>query len=66
MIPASVGYHSDDGNFFSATGHGREYGPRYGDGDTVGCGLCLLTRSVFFTHNGKYLGVAKYDWIGDR
>ena len=63
---ASVGYHSDDGNLFRATGNGRPYGPRFGDGDTVGCGICLLTRTVFFTHNGTYLGVAVYDWIGDR
>jgi hypothetical protein len=63
----SVGYHSDDGNFFSASGQGRPYGPRYGDGDVVGCGVCLLTRSVFFTLNGEFLGIAKYDWnTGDR
>jgi hypothetical protein len=63
---ASVGYHSDDGNLFRATGHGRPYGPRFGDGDTVGCGICLLTRAVFFTHNGNYLGVAMYEFIGDQ
>lgn len=62
----SIGYHSDDGNLFRATGHGRSYGPRFGDGDTVGCGICLLTHAVFFTHNGKYLGVATHDWIGDQ
>ena len=63
---ASVGYHSDDGNLFRATGQGCSYGPRFGDGDTVGCGICLLTGAVFFTHNGTYLGVAMYDWIGDQ
>jgi len=24
----------------------------------VGCGVCLVTHKIFFTHNGKYLGPA--------
>jgi len=54
---ASYGYHSDDGGMFHGTGipprHGR---PPYGRGDIVGCGLEYLSRRIFFTKNGKFLG----------
>ena len=55
----SFGYHGDDGGIFH--GHGnmlREYGPRYGVGDTIGCGVDYQNGSVFFTLNGKLLGTA--------
>ncbi|GMT00313.1 hypothetical protein PENTCL1PPCAC_22487, partial [Pristionchus entomophagus] len=54
----SYGYHGDDGNFFSASGTGVSYGPTFGKGDVIGCGLNLVRRTVFFTKNGEDLGPA--------
>mmetsp|Transcript_16075 Transcript_16075/g.25028 ORF Transcript_16075/g.25028 Transcript_16075/m.25028 type:complete len:986 (-) Transcript_16075:85-3042(-) len=55
----SFGYHGDDGGIFH--GHGdmlRRYGPSFGPGDTVGCGLDYSTRKIFFVKNGDFLGWA--------
>jgi hypothetical protein len=35
----SWGYHGDDGRVFHGHGRGEAYGPRFGVGDTVGCGV---------------------------
>ncbi|CAI5437613.1 unnamed protein product [Caenorhabditis angaria] len=51
------GYHGDDGNFFSACGHGAPYGPKFGTGDVVGCGIDTLMQHIFFTKNGQFLGL---------
>ncbi|KAF7639461.1 hypothetical protein Mgra_00001138 [Meloidogyne graminicola] len=56
--PISYGYHGDDGNFFSSSGKGVEYGPTFTTGDVIGCGLNFVTRQLFFTKNGQHLGVA--------
>ncbi|KAF1769693.1 hypothetical protein GCK72_001510 [Caenorhabditis remanei] len=56
--PHCYGYHGDDGNFFSACGHGTAYGPKFGTGDVIGCGIDTTLNMVFFTKNGKHLGVA--------
>jgi len=55
----SYGYHGDDGGVFHHTGHMlREYGPKFGAGDVVGCGIDYHRNVLFFTRNGKYLGDA--------
>uniref|UniRef100_A0A915BD66 Ran-binding protein 9 n=2 Tax=Parascaris univalens TaxID=6257 RepID=A0A915BD66_PARUN len=54
----SYGYHGDDGNFFCSSGSGSPYGPTFSSNDTVGCGINLVSKSIFYTKNGVNLGTA--------
>jgi len=56
----SFGYHGDDGGIFHSSGGMVErFGPTFGRGDTVGCGIDYVAQAIFFTLNGKFLG---YGW----
>jgi hypothetical protein len=57
---SSFGLHSDDGSIFHGSGQGAdEYVEGgFGVGDIVGCGMDYTTGDVFFTKNGRHLGVA--------
>ncbi|KAI8369692.1 CTLH/CRA C-terminal to lish motif domain-containing protein [Blakeslea trispora] len=54
----SWGYHGENGQIFSGPGTGKNYGPRYGTGDIIGCGVDFRDMSAFYTKNGIYLGTA--------
>ncbi|KAK2615937.1 hypothetical protein N8I77_002658 [Diaporthe amygdali] len=56
--PESWGYHGDDGHCFQAQNVGKHYGPTFGYGDVIGCGVNFRTGTAFFTKNGHYLGIA--------
>lgn len=43
----SYGYHGDDGNMFHQSGRGQEFGPTFGAGDTIGCGICYLNTGLY-------------------
>jgi hypothetical protein len=60
----SYGYHSDDGGIFHSKGDKiRVYGPKYGEGDCVGCGVNYANGGIFFTLNGDFLG---YAWCNEK
>lgn len=56
------GYHGDDGNLFrfdkpdSTAVRKPGYMP-YGPGDTIGCGVSFKDKLIFYTRNGKQLGM---------
>lgn len=63
--PNSFGYHGDDGKKFSSTGNGANYGPKFSTNDVIGAGIHLGNRQIFFTKNGKFLGIAFEDIQGE-
>lgn len=38
-------------------GTGEAYGPTFGPGDVIGVGLDNASNNIFFTKNGRYLGI---------
>ena len=43
----SYGWHGDDGCVFHGSGAGDRYGPSFGAGDTVGCGLVYYGAAMY-------------------
>ncbi|RYP79449.1 hypothetical protein DL769_002958 [Monosporascus sp. CRB-8-3] len=60
----SYGYHGDDGETYNQQNTGKRYGPRFGMGDTIGCGVNFRTKTVFFTKGGQNLKTAFRDVKG--
>uniref|UniRef100_A0A915DHZ1 B30.2/SPRY domain-containing protein n=1 Tax=Ditylenchus dipsaci TaxID=166011 RepID=A0A915DHZ1_9BILA len=54
----SVGYHGNTGKKHMNSVKGELFYKQFGNRDTVGCGLDIDRRQIFFTKNGRYLGVA--------
>ena len=48
-----------DGKIYRGLKEGKSYSPSgFSLNDTIGCGLILNRREIFYTLNGKNLGVA--------
>lgn len=56
--PDSFAYHGDDGQIFNNTTSGKNYGPKFGTLDVIGCGINFRTNAAFFTKNGHMLGMS--------
>lgn len=48
----------NSGGKFWGSEVGRAYGPPFTTNDTIGCGVNLVARQIFYTKNGKNLGEA--------
>lgn len=59
----SWGYHGDDGYSFAAEKSGTPFGPTFGTGDIIGCGIDFTTHKAFFTKNGTLIG-SVFDNVG--
>ncbi|KAH8834895.1 hypothetical protein DL96DRAFT_1572181 [Flagelloscypha sp. PMI_526] len=54
--PNSWGFHADDGHVFQQERNGSAYGPSFGTGDVIGCGIDFSSGRAFYTRNGAFLG----------
>ena len=61
-VAPSWAFHGDDGKIFANRSiSSQKYGEPYGKGDTIGCGVIFqngVDGIIFYTRNGKSLGVA--------
>lgn len=55
---SSFGYNNDGSICHGSTTSSTKFGPRIVENDTVGCGVDFMSRSLFFTRNGIFLGKA--------
>ena len=54
----SWGYMADDGNILTGDANRpKKYGPPFGNGDVVGCGVNFHRNQMFWTKNGVHLGM---------
>lgn len=64
-LPDIVGFSADscgynDTGRFAVAEKNYNYGPEFFPGDLIGCGVNLATKKLFFTRNGKFLGIIYY------
>ena len=60
----SYGYQGNEGKLFACSNPSPSiddhfdgiFGPKYGPGDIIGCGVDFANRTLFFTKNGEFLG----------
>ena len=55
-LGGSVAYQSCDGNLCAGGQAGPAFGAQFGLGDTVGCGLNVRAKEMYFTVNGELVG----------
>lgn len=60
----SWGYHGDDGKIVACSGTSYNYGPKYGAGNVIGCGINFHKKTIFYTKDGVYLNDAFLDVTG--
>ncbi|VDM35155.1 unnamed protein product [Hydatigera taeniaeformis] len=53
---SSFGYHSDGSLYHHTTA--TPFGPKFCEQDVIGCGVDLMSKSLFYTRNGEFLGKA--------
>uniref|UniRef100_A0A1A8KZI7 SPRY domain containing 3 n=1 Tax=Nothobranchius pienaari TaxID=704102 RepID=A0A1A8KZI7_9TELE len=63
-LPHSVAYHADNGKLYNGNPVGKQFGPKCARGDRIGCGIHSENfeagvTNVFFTKNGKEVGLAE-------
>lgn len=59
---SSCGYHGDDGGvFIECFTHAKLLWERYSSGTTIGCGVYMPLRKVFYTRNGQFVGMKKME-----
>jgi hypothetical protein len=54
----SCAVHSDDGKKYVSAAYGAPFGPKFDVADVIGVGVNFVTREIFFTRNGDFVGVA--------
>eukprot|EP00462_Mataza_sp_D1_P026870 CAMPEP_0175179830 /NCGR_PEP_ID=MMETSP0087-20121206/35730_1 /TAXON_ID=136419 /ORGANISM="Unknown Unknown, Strain D1" /LENGTH=1028 /DNA_ID=CAMNT_0016472103 /DNA_START=159 /DNA_END=3245 /DNA_ORIENTATION=+ len=54
----SYAYRGNNGYFYNQRAFGTRYGQAFRVNDVIGCGYNANNRTIFFTRNGQYLGVA--------
>ncbi|CAG8628083.1 16210_t:CDS:2 [Funneliformis caledonium] len=54
---SSWGYYGDDGKKFFNDAIGESYGPKFMNGDSIGCCLNFRNNPVFYTRNGVNIGI---------